>query len=82
MTREKLEELRDVNLSCCEKQNLVDIRDITIDKTKSVSKRIADFIEAIGNPYLFRVDDVIVKVNYNPEGKSFLDAVTTVLSAN
>ena len=60
--------------------SLPDLRDISVDSSLPVRERAGAFLRAIGNPYLFRVDDVVVKVNFNPEGKPFRDVLADSLS--
>jgi len=57
----------------------VDLRDITIDLNKPVIDRIDSFLQQIKNPYLFKVDDVIVKVKYG-SGKTFEESLCTLLT--
>lgn len=79
MTKAELNALYNVKISSCKAEELVDIRSVRTDKTKPVEERVAEFIEAVKNPYLFKVDDVIVKINCAPGGKSFGDAVADML---
>lgn len=45
-------------------EKLVDLKEIQLDESKSVHERMLDFLEKVRNPYLFRVGDMIVKVNF------------------
>ena len=40
---------------------LVDIRDVVIDRTLPVEERIKSYVEQIKNPYCFKVGDVKVE---------------------
>ena len=60
--------------------SLVDLRDITIDTEKPVTQRVQDFIEQVKNPYIFKVGDITVKVNYG-EGKQLSDALVNLFKA-
>ena len=82
MTLAALEEMQKATAADNRDKYLVDISKLPIDRTKSVENRILDFIEAVGNPYLFRVDDVAVKVCFHPGGKSLTDAVASILSGS
>lgn len=55
--------------------DLIDLREVRIDKERPRCQRITDFIHATRNPYIFKVGDVIVKIQCNPDGKSFSDAL-------
>ena len=55
----------------------VDLRNISIDTSKSVVERVKDFLEQVGDPYLFKVGDITVKVRYG-DGKTVTDAIAAV----
>lgn len=79
LTQAELTVCKGEKIDFCPKKSLVDIRDITVDKTKSVKEKIEDFAEKVKNPYLFKVGDVAVKVIYNGE-KDFSEALKDALS--
>ncbi len=77
--RSKLEQNAD--LMHCDHEELVDLEDIRIDSTRPVPERMAAFLSQIRNPYLFKVDGLIVKAVYLPDaGYRFSDAVSALLS--
>ena len=78
LNRSELNRCREIDIMSCDISDLVDLQDISIDATKSVRDRIDSFLEQVRNPYLFKVDDVIVKVKFGKE-KSLSDALTSVL---
>lgn len=45
-------------------EQLVDIRDVKIDRTLPTEERIRAFVEQIRDPYKFKVGDVVVKVSF------------------
>ena len=51
--------------------NLVDIRDVVIDKQQSCEDRILSFVKQIKNPYLFKVGDIVVKINFDNTKSTF-----------
>lgn len=51
--------------------DLVDIRNIKINVNKPIQEKIIDFVRQVKNPYLFKVGDVVVKVNFNNNGSTF-----------
>ena len=59
--------------------NFTDLREIQIDESKKVPERVENFLEQVGNPYLFKVGDVFVKVNYK-DGKDLADSLISLLS--
>ena len=60
---------RDADLMSCDPNALVDLNDVQIDTTRPVAERMEDFVRQVGNPYLFRVDDLIVKAVYLPDAR-------------
>lgn len=45
-------------------EQLVDIRNVKIDRTLPTEERIRSFVEQIRDPYKFKVGDVVVKVSF------------------
>ena len=65
LTKSQLDLCKAAEIALCDKNTLTDLRDITVDKSKSVMERIENFTGQVKNPYLFKVGDVIVKVAYS-----------------
>ena len=82
MTLNSLKELQKATIANHRDMDLVDISELEIDRTKPIERRVMDFIEAVGNPYLFRVDDMAGKISFNPSGKTLTDAVAKILSVS
>lgn len=80
LTKSQLDLCKDAEIALCDKNALTDLRDITVDKSKSVMERIENFTGQVKNPYLFKVGDVIVKVAYSG-GKDFSGALSNALSS-
>ena len=77
-TKSRLDFCKSAEIALCDKNALTDLRDITVDKSKSVTERIESFTGQVKNPYLFKVGDVIVKVAYSG-GKDFSGALGSAL---
>lgn len=60
---------------------LVDIRDVVIDRTLPVEERIKSYVEQIKNPYCFRVGDVKVRVSYANKDQSLNESFVSMLSS-
>ena len=78
LTKSQLTLCKDTEIALCDKNTLTDLKDITVDKSKSVMEKIESFTQQVKNPYLFKVGDVIVKVAYNG-GKDFSGALSSAL---
>ena len=70
--------MREVEISACNPESLVDLKDLSIDANKPFIDRVESYLSQVKNPYLFKVDDVIVKIQYGTE-KTFSEALSTIL---
>jgi hypothetical protein len=75
-----LKKLSNADVSDCDIDELVDLRSIDIKRNLPLERRADDFVAQVGNPYLFRVDDVVVKVEFG-DGKDFSEILTDVILA-
>ena len=57
-----VEEMKAVDIRTVDKDTLVDIRDVKIDRSLSKEERIRSFVEQVKNPYCFKCGDVAVKM--------------------
>ena len=64
ISKEMLEVMKQVDIRTVDKESLVDISGIEVDKSLSGRERIADFVRRAGNPYCFRCGRVAVKVGF------------------
>ena len=69
LNQKELNLCRGADLMGCDPEALVDLKDVQIDTTRPVAQRMEDFVRQVGNPYLFRVDGLIVKAVYLPGAK-------------
>ena len=60
---------------------LVDIRDVVIDRTLPVEERIKSYVQQIKNPYCFKVGDVRVRVSYANKDQSLNESFVSMLSS-
>ena len=60
---------------------LVDIRDVVIDKSLPLEERVRSYVEQIKDPYCFKVGDVIVRVSYAGKDKSLTDSFTSMIAS-
>ena len=63
-TKNALEQYRRADIMSCDPALLVDLREVHIDTTIPVPRRMVGFIQQVGNPYLFKVDGLVVKASY------------------
>lgn len=65
----ELNRLKNMDIEQCEPDQLVDLRSVSIDKSLPVRDRLCSF-GADEDPYLFKVDDITVKVEFS-SGQKF-----------
>ncbi len=80
LTVNNLKALRDADISACNADKLIDLSNVKVKRKLPLNRRADDFIAQVGNPYLFRVDDVVVKVEFG-DGKDFSEMLTDVIIA-
>ena len=64
MTGEELQLCRQADILTCETDSLVDLKGVSICADLPLPQRAEQYLEQVGNPYLFRVDKLIVKVSF------------------
>ena len=72
--------LKNTDIEQCDPDQLVDLRFVSVDKSLPVPERMRSFVDQVKNPYLFKVDDIAVKVEFS-SGKSFEDSLLSFLLA-
>ena len=60
---------------------LVDIRDVVIDKSLPLEERVRSYVEQIKDPYCFKVGDVVVRGSYADKDKSLTDSFTSMIAS-
>ena len=76
----QLNYLKNTDIEQCDPDQLVDLRSVSVDKSLPVPERMRSFVDQVKNPYLFKVDDITVKVEFS-SGKSFEDSLLSFLLA-
>lgn len=79
MKANELNSLKNVDIENFNIDDLVDLKDIRIDKNCSVQSKIISFVEQIKNPYFFKVGNIAVKLNFDDEGSTFQEKLLNSL---
>ena len=58
----------------------VNVEDVYIDPDTSKDKRIQSFVSQVKNPYLLKIDGVVVEMEYAAEGSTMRDVVELACS--
>lgn len=61
----KISKYKDIDINELNLDDLVELKTIKISRRKSSTDRILDFLNEIENPYCFKVDGFIVKIDFN-----------------
>ena len=64
MTGNELMNCRQTDILTCETEGLVDLQQVRIQTTLPLPQRAEQYLDQVHNPYLFRVDKLIVKVSF------------------
>ncbi len=74
----RLADLHNSNTQDCDKNSLKNLEDLDLFSYAFPGK-LDEYLGGVVNPYLFKVDDVTVKMEFNCEGQKFSDALSTVI---
>lgn len=76
---DKLERCRNISLDEVNIDEVDEITEIKIDKRKSSNERILDFLNKVKNPYIFKVNEKLVRIRFSETNKTADDCLTDVL---
>jgi len=65
MTGKELMNCRQTDILTCDAEDLVDLKNISICADLPLPQRTEQYLQQVHNPYLFRVDKLIVKVTFS-----------------
>ena len=79
-SKKAMERCANADIMACDPDKLVDLREVLIDTSLPVQKRMERFVQQVGNPYLFKVDGLVIKATYLPQANRRLsDAIPGLL---
>lgn len=79
MTAEEHRKFLETDFSDVKLEELTDIGKIRIDRKKSVEEKKRQYLKQVGNPYLVRAGDTMVKIRFANSGVSFEEAFENLL---
>ena len=62
-----------------DRDDLVDIRDVSVNKDLPKEERIAAFVKQIKNPYRFRCGDFVINASFASGGTTIEDCLKGIL---
>ena len=74
----RLADLHNSNTQDCDNNSLKNLEDLDLFSYAFPGK-LDVYLGDVVNPYLFKVDDVTVKMEFNCNGQKFSDALSTVI---
>ncbi len=75
LTIEDLQAMSQVDITTVERENLTDLRDISIDTSKPVVNKLEVLVRQSQNIYIHNIGDYVVKVVHQKEGASIDDKI-------
>jgi len=78
--KEKISRCKNMTLDDAGLDDIDDITSIKIDKRKSSNERILDFLIQVKNPYIFKLNNRLVRIRFSDNVRTADDALTSVLS--
>jgi len=72
--------LEKLNKSREEASNLMDIKDIYVNKDKNVNDKVLSYIENSNNPYSFKCGNIIVDMKYTDGGKRLENCLVNIIN--
>lgn len=79
--KRKVKYYKDIPIDEINSTDVIDIKDIKIDRRKSSDERLLDFLNVVENPYVFKIKGRVVKVNFSDSDKTAEDCLTSVLKS-
>ena len=79
LTKEMLAEMVQTDIRTADISELTDLRDIKIDTSQPVEKKLAAFAEQTKNIYVNRIGDYVVKVRFQESGATIDDKMAEYL---
>ena len=74
----RLADLHNSTIQDCDKNSLKNLEDLDLFSYAFPGK-LDEYLGDVVNPYLFKVDDVTVKMEFNSNGKKFSDSLSSVI---
>lgn len=70
----ELNKMKEVDIREVDINQLGDLEKVRIKKELPIPERVMDFINQIGNPYCFKVGNMVVKLKFKEDGISCQEA--------
>lgn len=78
---EKIKRCKYIEINEVNKDDVDELSGIKISRKRSKEEKILDFISKTKNPYIFKVNDKLVKIEFNDNGTNAEDAIINVIKS-
>ena len=78
---EKIKRCKYIEVNEVNKDDVDELSDIKISRKKSKKEKILDFISKTKNPYIFKVNGKLVKLEFTDNRTNAEDAITNVIKS-
>ena len=78
---EKIKKYRYIKVNETNIDDVDELSEIKISRKKSKEEKILDFISKTKNPYIFKVNNKLVKIEFNDNGTNAEEAITNVIKS-
>ena len=79
--KEKLKKCKNIDLNEVNIDDIDELSEIKISRKKSKEEKILDFISKTKNPYIFKVNGKLVKLEFTDNGTNAEDAIINVIKS-
>lgn len=79
--QQKLERCKNMCIDEVDENEIEDISKININKRKSSKDRILDFLNSVSNPYIFKVNGKLVKIEFSNNTRTAESCITNVIKS-
>ena len=76
----KINRCKNISIDEINFDNIDNLSEIKISKKKNSDERILEFIKKVSNPYIFNIDNKIVKLEFSNNGRRAEDCITNIIS--
>ena len=74
----RLSDLQNSSIQDCDKSSLKNLEDLDL-VSYAFPGKLDEYLGDVVNPYLFKVDDVTVKMEFNCNGQKFSDTLSSII---
>lgn len=74
-----IEEMKNVDVRTVKREELVDIREVKVNKEKKQEGQIREYLEQIKNPYCYKYGEYIVKIGFEDTTVTLTDRLQELI---